>query len=345
MRRLVEETSSLKSVQEGTGCFAGRRIAERYVRQPSQLCQSLSVSVCQEHYRRPGSRSLNDILGVDIGGPSAIRKGEPGHSPADYHRFKELIVRMLDYDADNRIKPLEALQHPFFHKEGTCQQLLESLLPLDTSQTRGAGQCSDDSQSPLIQTSSMTSTEPMAVSQEMAVVAIETDNRHAHAGDSNSIPVSLPHPRPMLVTSQPHGVPSSPVTSPFSQLHRHPISPPSVGTMGGTNPSSFPTSHQNGYPQTFYGTRALFHDVTEPQQFSFKLSSPFSPHSSHPNPYQSHPHPHRHHHHLQDRRDGSQGVTGNTSGRTGRGYSHRHRTGSQRTESQEDSPMLGIVQQ
>ena len=197
------------------------------------------------------------------------------------------------------------------------------------------------------------------------MVAIETDNRHVHAVPCNSEPVSLPHPHPLLATSQPHGVASPPLTrygggemptatvahsslpsapgSPFSQVHRHPISPPSVGSVGGSQPSSFPTPHQNGYPQAFYGTRALFHDVTEPQQFSFKLSS--SSHSSHPNPYQSHPHPHRHHHHLQVRRDGSQGVTGSSSGRTGRGYSHRHRTGSQQTDSQEDSPMLGIVQQ
>ena len=38
------------------------------------------------HIRRPGSRSLNDILGVEIGGPSAVRKGEAGHAPADYQR-------------------------------------------------------------------------------------------------------------------------------------------------------------------------------------------------------------------------------------------------------------------
>ena len=70
-------------------------------------------------YRRPGSRSLDDILGMEIGGPGGNRQGEVGHTPADYHKFKDLILHMLDYDPETRIKPFDGLQHPFFRREST----------------------------------------------------------------------------------------------------------------------------------------------------------------------------------------------------------------------------------
>lgn len=65
---------------------------------------------------------MHSILGIDSGGPGGRRVNEPGHSPADYLKFKDLIVRMLDYDPRVRITPLYALQHPFFRRtvdEGT----------------------------------------------------------------------------------------------------------------------------------------------------------------------------------------------------------------------------------
>ena len=42
-----------------------------------------------------------------------------GHTPADYRKFKDLIFRMLDFDAETRIKPYEGLQHPFFRRENS----------------------------------------------------------------------------------------------------------------------------------------------------------------------------------------------------------------------------------
>lgn len=76
----------------------------------------MSVFV-QDNYRRPGSRSLDDILGVETGGPGGIRQGEVGHTPPDYRKFKDLILRMLDYDPETRIKPFDALQHSFFRRD------------------------------------------------------------------------------------------------------------------------------------------------------------------------------------------------------------------------------------
>lgn len=67
-------------------------------------------------YRAPGTRRLHDILGVEGGGAAARRRGEPGHSVSDYLKFKDLILRMLDYDPKTRVTPYYALQHNFFKR-------------------------------------------------------------------------------------------------------------------------------------------------------------------------------------------------------------------------------------
>lgn len=73
-------------------------------------------------YKPPGSRKLHDILGVETGGPGGRRMDEPGHSVADYLKFKDLLLRMLDFDPKTRVTPYYALQHNFFKRtsdEGT----------------------------------------------------------------------------------------------------------------------------------------------------------------------------------------------------------------------------------
>ena len=67
-------------------------------------------------YRPPNSRKMHDVIGVETGGPGARRLGEPGHSVQDYLKFKDLILRMLDYDPKTRITPYYALQHNFFKR-------------------------------------------------------------------------------------------------------------------------------------------------------------------------------------------------------------------------------------
>ena len=73
-------------------------------------------------YKLPGTRRLHDILGVESGGPGGRRLGEPGHAVSDYLKFKDLILRMLDFDPKTRVTPYYALQHNFFKRtadEGT----------------------------------------------------------------------------------------------------------------------------------------------------------------------------------------------------------------------------------
>ena len=67
-------------------------------------------------YRLPSSRRIHEIIGVESGGPGGRRLNEQGHSVSDYLKFKDLILRMLDYDPKSRITPYYALQHSFFKK-------------------------------------------------------------------------------------------------------------------------------------------------------------------------------------------------------------------------------------
>ncbi|KAL0994487.1 hypothetical protein UPYG_G00122900 [Umbra pygmaea] len=94
-----------------------------------------------KRYKPPGTRKLHSILGVEAGGPGGRRSGESGHAVADYLKFKDLILRMLDYDPKSRIQPYYALQHSFFKKtadEGTNTSSSVSTSPaLEQSQSSG----------------------------------------------------------------------------------------------------------------------------------------------------------------------------------------------------------------
>ncbi|KAL6267459.1 hypothetical protein P5V15_000535 [Pogonomyrmex californicus] len=89
---------------------------------PTDGSYVLKKSKDGKKYKPPGTRRLHDILGVETGGPGSRRTGEPGHSMSDYLKFKDLIVRMLDFDPKTRVTPYYALQHNFFKRtadEGT----------------------------------------------------------------------------------------------------------------------------------------------------------------------------------------------------------------------------------
>lgn len=62
---------------------------------------------------------MDEILGVYTGGPFGRRKDEPGHSPDDYKKFRDLIQRMLDYNPVKRLCAVEAVRHPFLRKQPT----------------------------------------------------------------------------------------------------------------------------------------------------------------------------------------------------------------------------------
>lgn len=105
------------------------------------MCLLLSCLFLCQQYKPPASRKLHTILGVEAGGPGGRRAGESGHAVADYLKFKDLVLRMLDYDPKTRIQPYYALQHSFFKKtadEGTNTSSSVSTSPaLEHSQSSG----------------------------------------------------------------------------------------------------------------------------------------------------------------------------------------------------------------
>ncbi|KAJ6215376.1 hypothetical protein RDWZM_009876 [Blomia tropicalis] len=84
-------------------------------------------------YKLPGHRKLSEILGVGVGGPGGRRLGEPGHSVADYLKFNDLVLRMLDYDAKTRITPRQALTHSFFRRTTDGSRSTNKTAPTTTT--------------------------------------------------------------------------------------------------------------------------------------------------------------------------------------------------------------------
>jgi len=90
------------------------------------------------HPRNCKPRSLNDVLGVETGGPDGRRLGEPGHSVTDYLKLKDLIMKMLKYDPAERICPFEAISHTFFGMTESAEVQTEA----PTSAVSGGAGCS-----------------------------------------------------------------------------------------------------------------------------------------------------------------------------------------------------------
>ena len=70
--------------------------------------------VLRDPPRQMRHRSLNEILGVETGGPDGRRLNEPGHTVTDYLKLKDLILKMLAYSPADRITPFQAISHSFF---------------------------------------------------------------------------------------------------------------------------------------------------------------------------------------------------------------------------------------
>ena len=57
--------------------------------------------------------SLMEVIRAETHRKKKYPPSETGNSPRNYQLFVDLIHRMLAYDPRKRIKPLEALEHPF----------------------------------------------------------------------------------------------------------------------------------------------------------------------------------------------------------------------------------------
>jgi dual specificity tyrosine-phosphorylation-regulated kinase 1 len=60
---------------------------------------------------------LRQVLGVHTHGPKGRRRGEAtGHTERHYELFLDLVESMLEWDPKKRIKPMQALNHPFLRE-------------------------------------------------------------------------------------------------------------------------------------------------------------------------------------------------------------------------------------
>ncbi|XP_035681738.1 dual specificity tyrosine-phosphorylation-regulated kinase 1A-like isoform X4 [Branchiostoma floridae] len=121
--------------------------ARKYFDKHPDGTYSIRKSKDGKKYKPAGSRKLHDILGAETGGPGGRRMGEAGHSVADYLKFKDLILRMLDFDPKTRITPFHALQHNFFKR--TADESTNTSNSVSTSpameQSSGAGSSASSS--------------------------------------------------------------------------------------------------------------------------------------------------------------------------------------------------------
>lgn len=79
-------------------------------------------------------RSLNDTLGIEIGGPDGRRLNEAGHSVTDYLKLRDLISKMLQYDPAERITPFQAISHSFFGSTESAEVQTEAPAATTNSQ-------------------------------------------------------------------------------------------------------------------------------------------------------------------------------------------------------------------
>lgn len=101
----------------------GRRAVERFRRLREEgLPSTYSLKPRSERSGSSQEHSvasdLREVLGVHTHGPKGRRRDEAtGHTVRHYELFLDLIERMLDWDPKKRIRPMQALNHPFLREE------------------------------------------------------------------------------------------------------------------------------------------------------------------------------------------------------------------------------------
>lgn len=87
---------------------------KRYFSKPDESVEAYERIKTEKEYKPLSSRKLSDLLGATTDGPRSIRRGDAGHTVANYAQFEDLLYKLLSYDPETRMTPQEAIKHPFF---------------------------------------------------------------------------------------------------------------------------------------------------------------------------------------------------------------------------------------
>ena len=110
--------ASAGSTSDGKGDRKSKRRRRRSTSPPPHCIYRLKPRAKTEHREVTVHTNLRDVLGVHTGGPNGRRRADTvGHSEQMYVQFLDLVERMLDYDPATRIKPMQALNHPFLRED------------------------------------------------------------------------------------------------------------------------------------------------------------------------------------------------------------------------------------
>lgn len=244
---------------------------------------------------------------MEIGGPGSIRQGEVGHSPADYRKFKELILRMLDYDPETRIKPYDGLQHAFFRRESssvassshgestmTSRAAHEIALPSESSKngTEGSGGMSGGQPSSFpIHRSSISTTDSLAGEinthyhihtsaelyhgQQPPQHSASQSLHQKFGGEFSQGPPQAIQDPMMGRTNIPMPLPPGSVAhGPYpmidgSSVTLTPLSPPQPPPDGIVTTLEIPYAHHGGYGHTYHQGMAVSSDMLPSTELAY----------------------------------------------------------------------------
>jgi len=116
------EASSSEAQKQAQAELVERRAARRRLEFPGMALPG--VFSVKPRSKPPSSREpkvfkdLRTVIGVHTKGPEGRRASEStGHEERDYAMFLDLVERMLEWDPAVRIRPMQALNHPFLRED------------------------------------------------------------------------------------------------------------------------------------------------------------------------------------------------------------------------------------
>eukprot|EP00042_Codosiga_hollandica_P055289 m.770651 g.770651 ORF g.770651 m.770651 type:complete len:618 (-) comp59084_c0_seq1:449-2302(-) len=86
---------------------------KRYFKAPEEASGWERIKL-EKEYKPLCHKKIADMIGANTDGPRGLRRGEMGHTRANYEQFEDLLRKLLCFDPEQRLTPTQALRHDFF---------------------------------------------------------------------------------------------------------------------------------------------------------------------------------------------------------------------------------------